>query len=100
MSGHAREVVAAAAMASGAGAPPMRYDDAMPPRLELFTRFPEPGRVKAWLISAAGLEGALRVRCRLTCRRLAAAGIEPVRLATFADCDGPEGLARFPHLFA
>ena len=36
----------------------------------------------------------------LTHERLATAGIEPVRLATLADCDRPEDLARWPDLLA
>ena len=43
----------------------------MPPRLVLFTRFPEPGRAKTRLIPALGAEGAAVLHRRLTERSLA-----------------------------
>lgn len=36
----------------------------------------------------------------MTCERLVTAGVEPVLLATLADCDRPEDLVRWPDLLA
>ncbi|NCA68816.1 MAG: glycosyltransferase [Sphingobacteriia bacterium] len=61
-------------------------------RILVFTKAPEPGRVKTRLIPALGPQGAARLQRRLTCHllsRLAEAALAPVQLWVMPDLDHP-----------